>query len=123
MPSPVESAGPGITIVWNPAGLADLIYNPDGPLSEFLHAAGKIVTAGAQARALVRTGKMRDEITYELARSAKGCYVSIVSPATNPATGFPYPLVHESAHPRDRRPHRSLVPALGDIAKITESLL
>jgi hypothetical protein len=118
----IESAGPGAEIIWDPAALADLIENPDGPLAPMLHAFGAAVVKEAQARALVRTGRMRNEIRYETVRGPKGCYVQIVSPAVNPSDGFPYPLVHEDAHPRDRRPHRSLVPALQAVRKFTTPL-
>lgn len=110
MVAPVEPI-PGGVIEWNLPALADMIENPDGPLGPALHAIGKAAADEAKARALVRTGRMRDDITYQLEKGPKGCFLSVVSPARNPRDGFNYPLVHEMASTRDRPPHRSLGPA------------
>ena len=122
MVAPVEPI-PGGVIEWNLPALADMIENPDGPLAPALHAIGRAGADEAKARALVRTGRMRDDITYQVERGAKGCYVSIVSPARNPRDGFNYPVMHEEAHTRDRPPHRSLGPAaVAAVRKLTTPL-
>jgi hypothetical protein len=114
----IQTAGPGVVIEWDPYALKNFQDNAHGPFSPALRALGEIVTRGAKARAEVRTGRMRSEITYVLHSEPGGCSVEIISPAVNPADGFPYPIVHEGRHVRDRRPHRSLRPALMDVYKI-----
>lgn len=106
-----------IRVDWDEAALHDLTHNPDGELGQTaMRTIGEVVTAGAKRRALKRTGRMRDEIHYEVGADEYGLYADIISPATNPDDGFPYPLMHErSGKVRDRRPHRSLRPALKDV--------
>ena len=121
-----ERAGRGVEVTWNDAELASFEHNPDGEAKPLVDALGRVVTEGAKRRALVRTGQMRSLIYYTVEPDEIGMRVEILSPARNlnpnedewPA--FNYPIVHERKHPRDRRPHRSLVPALLDLRKITE---
>jgi len=115
----VQSAGPGIRLEWNLGALERFMHSPAGGFRPGADKLAAVVVAGAKARALVRTGRMKDEITAEILPGPNGLLIRIISPATNPADGFNYPLVHERAHPRDRRPHRSLAPALRDILKVT----
>jgi hypothetical protein len=111
----------GVVVDWNEAQVAEFIGDPNGELGRTLMTAlGEIVTAGAKRRALVRTGRMRDEIRYEVGRDEAGVYTDVISPVQNPKTGVQYAYFHEGPTRviRDRRPHRSLRPALRDIRKI-----
>jgi hypothetical protein len=118
----------GTTLDWDEAALFEFEHNPDGELGiTLMHLIGEVVVAGAKKRALVRKdrypggspiGQMRAEIRYHVGTDAGGLYCDIISPATNPDDGFPYPLMHEGKKVRDRRPHRSLRPALRDIKYI-----
>jgi hypothetical protein len=65
-----------------------------------------------------RTGAMVRAMKYSLGKDEAGMYADIISPVQNPKTGMPYAIVHEGKKVRDRRPHRSLRPALRDIRKI-----
>jgi len=107
-----------VEVTFNPAVLYGMTHSPRGVGAVVCSAAGRTVAAGAKRRALRRTGRMADEITWRLVIGAEGVSVQVISPARDPKTGFPYPIVHEVRHPRDRRPHRSLVPALADIARV-----
>ena len=118
---PRKSYEYGVIIDWDESQVRRFMADPNGELGETLmRALGEIVTEGAKKRALVRTGRMRDEIRFEVGRDEAGVFTDVISPATNPKTGFPYPYVHEGPTRviRDRRPHRSLRPALRDIRKI-----
>ena len=63
---------------------------------------------------------MIDAMKYEVGRDEAGVYTDVISPVQNPKTGFGYAIMHEGPTRiiRDRRPHRSLRPALRDIRKI-----
>src|ERR1700749_1213008 len=104
-----------ILLEWHEAEVAEFFENPAGPLGRTLMAAiGRTVLASAQRRALKRTGRMVDAMYYEVGHDEEvGLYVDVVSPVKSPK-GFPYAIVHEDRQPRDRRPHRSLRPALRD---------
>jgi len=113
-------------IEWNLLETEEFFHNPDGELGRSLmRALGEVVVAGAKRRALKRTGRMQREITYRVGTDEISVYTDVISPATDPRShNFPYPVVHEGKKVRDRRPHRSLRPALNDIKKIqaTEEL-
>jgi hypothetical protein len=111
----------GVVVDWNQAQVAEFMGDPNGELGRTLmHALGEIVTEGAKRRALRRTGRMADEMQFWVERDEAGVYTDVGTTAANPKTGFPYPYVHEGPTRviRDRRPHRSLRPALRDIRKI-----
>lgn len=108
-----------VYVDWNLAEVYRYLHEPNGPLGvELLTKLAEVVLAGAKRRALRRTGRMIDEMHFELGTDEPGIYADIISPVQNLKTGFPYALMHEKRKPRDRRPHRSLVPALRDIRKI-----
>jgi hypothetical protein len=101
-----------VVIEWDDAQLAEYLANPSGELGQHLMIQlGDVVTAGAKRRALKRTGKMAGEIHPQLGSDAGGVYVDIISPVY-------YARFHEGRKVRDRRPHRSLRPALRDIKRI-----
>jgi len=103
---------------WDEAELEVMFGDREGALHGLMDAIGEIVTLGAKRRAERRTGRMAAEITYVVGEDPAGVYVDIMSPALAPKTGFPYPVVHEGRKVRDRRPHRSLRPALLDIKRL-----
>jgi hypothetical protein len=116
----VVSPGP-VILEWDESEVKRFLAEPDGELGRTLMTAvGELVVKGAKRRALRRTGRMADEITFRVERDDEGLFTGIYSPARNPETGFPYPIVHEGRTEiiRDRRPHRSLRPALKDIRHI-----
>ncbi len=109
----------GVIIDWDESQVRQFLASPNGPLGrDLMDALGQIVEAGAKRRALRRTGAMQAAITHVVGADAAGVYTDIISPVQNPKTGFPYAIVHEGRKVRDRRPHRSLRPALRDIRKI-----
>ena len=111
----------GVVIDWDESQVRHFLADPNGELGRTLmEALGEIVLAGAKRRALRRTGRMVDAMRSEVGGDELGVYTDVISPATNPKTGFPYPYLHEGPTRvlRDRRPHRSLRPALRDIRKI-----
>ena len=98
-----------VTIEWDDAQLAEFLNDPNGELGQHLMVQlGDIVVSGAKRRALKRTGRMAGEIHKELGRDDGGVYVDIISPVY-------YARFHEGRKVRDRRPHRSLRPALNDV--------
>jgi hypothetical protein len=108
-----------VVIEWDELAYQDFLRNPTGPLGyELMDRLAEVVLAGAKARALRRTGNMIDAMTYELGSDEFGMYADIISPVQDPKTGFPYAMVHEGKRVRDRRPHRSLRPALADVRNI-----
>lgn len=117
----VARQGP-VIIEWDTTQVDHFLKDPNGELGvTLMRALGEVVTAGAKRRALRRTGRMASEITFTVGRDEAGVYTDVLSPARDPRTGFPYPIVHEGRKVRDRRPHRSLRPALRDIRKIVTS--
>ena len=111
----------GVVIDWDETQVRHFMADPNGELGRTLmEALGEIVLAGAKRRALRRTGRMVNAMRSEVGGDEAGVYTDVISPAVNPKTGFPYPYVHEGPTRvlRDRRPHRSLRPALRDIRKI-----
>jgi hypothetical protein len=109
---------PGGKIEWSAAEAHAFAGSPDSELGRTLmRAVGEVVLAGAKRRALRRTGKMIAAMRFEVDADEHGVFTAVISPVTN-AKGFNYALVHEDAHPRDRRPHRSLVPAMQDVRKL-----
>lgn len=89
---------------------------PEGEVGrKILARAGRIAAEGAKRRALKRTGRMAEGIDYAVVKLDGKLVCVVYSGAVDPKTGFPYPVVHEGRHVRDRRPHRSLQPALKDI--------
>ena len=111
----------GVIIDWDETQVRRFLAEPNGELGRTLMAAlGEVVLAGAKKRALRRTGRMVDAMRSEVGGDELGVYTDVISPAVNPKTGFPYPYTHEGPTRilRDRRPHRSLRPALRDIRKI-----
>ncbi len=115
----VAAQGP-VVIEWDETQVEHFLSDPNGELGETLmRALGEVVTAGAKRRALRRTGRMQSEITYRVGRDEAGVYTDVASPVRDPRTGVPYAVFHEGRKVRDRRPHRSLRPALRDIRKIT----
>jgi len=108
-----------VILEWDTFALENFYRNPTGPLgTELMDRLAAVVLAGAKRRALRRTGNMIDAMRYELGEDEFGQYADVLSPVQDPATGFPYAVVHESKRVRDRRPHRSLRPALRDIRSI-----
>jgi len=108
-----------VILEWNEAEVRQFLEEPDGELGRTLMTkVGELVVKGAQRRALRRSGRMADEITFRVDRDDEGLFTAVESPARNPKTGFPYPIVHEGRKVRDRRAHRSLRPALRDIRHI-----
>jgi hypothetical protein len=95
--------------------LAAFLDNPHGTLAlDVMTPIAEVVKNGAKRRAEVRTGRMRDSCRYSIAHDEAGVYADVGYTAVNDK-GFPYPLVHEDRRVRDRRPHRSLRPALNDV--------
>src|SRR5258708_11961640 len=93
--------------------------DPLGPLGEeLIGRLGEVVLEGAKRRALHKTGRMEEAMYSVLGEDELGLYADIISPVQNPQSGFPYAIMHEARKIRDRRPHRSLVPALRDIRNI-----
>ena len=108
-----------MVLEWDQSQLKHFLSDPTGPLGlELMHKLAAVVLEGAKSRALRRTGRMAAAMRYELGEDESGMYADIISPVQNPKTGFPYAIVHEGKKIRDRRPHRSLKPALADIRKI-----
>lgn len=111
--------GGPVVIEWDETTVHRFLSEPEGELGRTLMVAlGEIVLAGAKKRALRRTGRMADEMAFVVETDAEGLFTGVYSPAVNPETGFPYPIVHEGRKVRDRRAHRSLRPALRDIRNI-----
>ncbi len=109
----------GVIIDWDESQVREFLNSPNGELGRTLMAAlGEIVLAGARRRALRRTGRMAAAMRTQVGRDEAGVYTDVISPVQDPRTGFPYAVVHEGRKVRDRRPHRSLRPALRDIRKI-----
>jgi len=112
-----------IDVDWNQAAWQEFIRDPAGEIgTDVLAPIGEAVAAEAKARALKRTGRMAREIFSRVGSDADGLYVDVVSPARDPETGFPYPVVHEGRRVRDEVPHRSLLPALDDLSAIVDGL-
>lgn len=108
-----------VVINWDNGQLDEFLNDPNGELGRDLFTRlGDVVAAGAKARALVRTGRMKSLIYSEVVRDEKGLVANIISPVLDPETHKPYASFHEFKKTRDRRPHRSLRPALRDIRKI-----
>lgn len=104
---------------WDDFTLEEFLSSPEGPIGEELfRVLAQAVLAGAKSRAERRTGRMIDAMTYQLGRDEQGLYADVISPVLSPGRGFPYAIVHEGRKVRDRRPHRSLRPALQDIRHI-----
>ena len=103
---------------WDEAAWTEFRTSGAGPTAPLWHAIGEIVVKGVRRRALVRTGAMRASAQYELTEEADGIGVTVSMPVKDPKTGTEYAIFHERAKPRDRRPHRSLVPAMGDVPPI-----
>jgi hypothetical protein len=111
----------GVVVNWDESQVREFMASPNGELGRTLmQALGEIVLTGAKRRALRRTGRMVDAMRFEVGRDEAGVYTDVISPVQNPKTGFPYAIMHEGPTRiiRDRRPHRSLRPALRDIRKI-----
>jgi hypothetical protein len=108
-----------VTIEWSEREVRRFSREPNGDLAlQLFRKLAEVVLAGAKRRALVRTGDMRNDMEYRIGTDDVGLYADVISPVQNPKTGFPYALMHERRKPKDRRPHRSLAPALNDIRKI-----
>jgi hypothetical protein len=109
----------GAVVEWDEFEWLQFTRDPAGELGRTLMTAiGEIVVAGAKRRAEVRTGAMRDQIRFEVGTDPAGVFTDIISPVRNPKDNFPYAIEHERKQPRDRRPHRSLQPALNDIPRL-----
>jgi hypothetical protein len=101
-----------VILDWDDAQVNEWLRDPYGDLGQQLMTQlGDIVTAGAKRRALKRTGRMASEIHPQLGTDERGVYADIISPVY-------YARFHEGRKVRDRRPHRSLRPALNDIKRI-----
>ena len=108
-----------VVIEWDSREVKRFTADPNGDLAlQLFRKLADIVLLGAKRRALVRTGEMRNEMTTRIMTDEQGLCADVISPVTNPKTGFPYAIMHERRKPKDRRPHRSLAPALNDIRKI-----
>jgi hypothetical protein len=115
---------PGVEIEWDDAALHEFLNNPAGPLGvELMTRIGEVVAEGARHRQRVRTGNAQKHIGFRVVEvDIDGETVpaaEIYSGARDEKNNFPYPIVHEGAHPRDRRPHRALRPSLRDIRKLS----
>jgi hypothetical protein len=111
----------GVVVNWDESQVREFMADPNGELGRTLmQALGEIVLAGAKRRALRRTGRMVDAMRFEVGRDEAGVYTDVLSPVQNPKTGVQYAYFHEGPTRiiRDRRPHRSLRPALRDIRNI-----
>jgi len=107
-----KKLSPDIIIDWDDAQLAEWMRDPNGDLGvQLMETLGDYVVSGAKRRALKRTGRMASEIYKQMGTDAAGVYVDIISPVY-------YARFHEGKHVRDRRPHRSLRPALNDVRRI-----
>jgi Bacteriophage HK97-gp10, putative tail-component len=101
-----------VVLEWDATQVAEWLGDPNGDLArQLMERLGEVVTAGAKRRALKRTGRMASEIHYVIGSDGQGIYADIISPVF-------YARFHEGQHVRDRRPHRSLRPALRDIRHI-----
>ncbi len=101
-----------VVIDWDDVQIAEWMADPSGELGTKLMAKlGEVVLRGAKRRALRRTGRMAAEMYTVVGRDEHGLYADVVSPVF-------YARFHEGKRVRDRRPHRSLRPALRDIRKI-----
>jgi hypothetical protein len=113
-----KKIGP-VILDWDDRKLDHYLNDPTGEIGvELVDKLGAVVLAGAKRRALRRTGAMASAMRYRVIREDGELYAVIESPVQNKETGFPYAVVHEGKKVRDRRPHRSLRPALRDIRKI-----
>jgi hypothetical protein len=111
-----------VVLEWDERQLDHFLKDPTGELGvELMTKLAEVVLEGARQRALTRTGRMRNEMKFTIGRDEQGLHADIISPVQNPKSGFPYALAHEGKKTRDRRPHRSLKPALRDIRKILTS--
>jgi|SRR5215471_8650257 len=111
-----------VLVQWHEAEVRRFLDDPNGPLGvDLMRALGEVVLEGARRRALRRTGAMIKAMRYDVMRDEQGLLVRISSPVQNPKSGFPYAQAHERKKTRDRRPHRSLKPALRDIRKILKA--
>lgn len=61
----------------NPAGLAELLYSPVGPVARDLALRAVKVTSGAKRRAPVDTGRLRSSIRFAMLRDGKGMYARV----------------------------------------------
>jgi len=127
-PGIVSYGGGEVILEWSPAEVARFTRDPHGPLGvTLMEACARVVLIGARRRALRQTGRMVSEMYAETGADVLGLYADVISPVRSlkPSSyqqrtgqGFPYAIVHEVRKPRDRRPHRSLRPALRDIRTI-----
>jgi hypothetical protein len=109
----------GVILEWNESQVREFLREPRGTLAkDLMEALGQVVEQGAKKRALYRTGRMQEAITHRVGADSESLYADIISPVQDRRTGFPYATVHEGRKVRDRRPHRSLRPALRDIRRI-----
>jgi hypothetical protein len=101
-----------VVLEWDDVQVAGWLNDPNGDLGlQLMARLGETVTAGAKRRALKRTGRMAAGIHYVVGRDRQGVYADVIRPVF-------YARFHEGAKVRDRRPHRSLRPALRDIRHI-----
>ena|ERR1035441_7682130 len=108
-----------VVIEWDAKEAKRFTSEPNGDLAlQLFRKLAEVVLMGAKRRALVLTGDMKNDMTYRIDTDDDGLCVDVISPVQNPKTGFPYAIMHERRKPKDRRPHRSLAPALNDIRKI-----
>jgi len=125
----IASYGGGeVVLEWSEIEVARFTRDPSGPLGvDLMEACARVVLAGARRRALRQTGDMISAMRAEVGSDGLGLYADVISPVQSrkPSSyqqrtgqGFPYAIVHEGKKVRDRRPHRSLRPALRDIRTI-----
>jgi len=112
--------GGKVELDWLESDVRRWTHDLNGDLAEnLMRRLAEVVLAGAKRRALRRTGRMANAMTYDLVPGPNGVTARVISPALDPRShNFPYPIVHEGRKVRDRRPHRSLRPALRDIRKV-----
>lgn len=111
-------------INWDIAALDGLLNNPDSELGRaFRDRIAGPVAARAKVLAKKRTGRMAAELRVaDGAIDADGVYFDVVSPAQNPRTGFPYPIMHERLKTHDKVPQPSLRPAVESVPEIADGL-
>jgi hypothetical protein len=102
------AGNPWFKLEYNERELRNLLTDPHGPVARhILVKAGEIVTEGARRRAPVRTGRLRDEMSWRIGQDHKGLFVDV-------GTIF-YARFLEKPARQIRRRRRFLRPALRDL--------
>jgi hypothetical protein len=111
-----------VRVDWD-IGALDALNDPDGEVGRAFRARiVEPVVAQAKLLAKKRTGRMAAEIRSDSGRDAESAYFDVVSPAQNPKSGFPYPIMHERRKTHDKVPQPSLRPAVESVPDIAAGL-